>query len=241
MQAWMATPCRRVRRVLACAMGKRALVGRAVVLLLVAPLLLAGLASCNIVGPAIALAQGPPMTEALHTLDPARSVVVFVDNRDSVLPRGSLRLSIARRTERLLLDEAKLKQVIDASAIIEAASRESPDAPTDIATLGRAVKADAVVYVVVDTFALSPDGQTYLPSADVRVKVIDTSGQGSRAWPEDRAGHAMRVTMPASREVVPTSAAALTRAQDKLAEAIGVSVAKLFYEHETRSSLSETR
>jgi hypothetical protein len=203
--------------------------------------LLPCLASCNILGPAIVLVQGPPMTEAVHALDPERATVVFVDNRDSVLPRGSLRLSIARRTERLLLDDADLKQVIDASSIIGAASRESPDAPTDIATLGRSVKADVVVYVVVDTFSLSPDGETYQPVADVRVKVIDTSGAGSRPWPEDRAGHAMRVMGSASKGGVPTTAVALAKAQDALAESIGTAVAKLFFKHETRPSLSESR
>ncbi|HYF15128.1 MAG TPA: hypothetical protein VD971_08675 [Phycisphaerales bacterium] len=194
---------------------------------------LAPLASCNIVAPAYLLVHGPEKTPALHRLDENRPTVVFIDDRASVLPRRTLRSTIGRAAEQALMSDAGLKQVLDSQAVQAVAARDDSDRPTDIASIGAAVKAEVVVYAAVERFSLTPDGQTYQPFSIARVKVIDVVS-GKRRWPEDREGYTLQVILPQRSHDIPSGAAGVAKAQESLAEQLGVALAKLFYKHEAR-------
>ena len=199
------------------------------------------LASCNIIGPAYVLAAGPEKQKALFTLDRERPTVIFVDDRASVLPRRTLRQTVAKRIESELLGQKSLTTVIDSSTIAGVASRDPADSPTDIASLGKSVSAEVVIYVSLDRFAVSPDGQVYQPFADARVKVLDITKQQPRVWPQEREGYTASLIMPQGRNNLPATPAAAAAAQETLAAELGVTIARLFFTHESGSRASTKR
>lgn len=192
----------------------------------------ASLAACNIVGPVAMLAAGPPTTPAQYTLDRERTAVVFIDDRASVLPRRALRQTIAQQVQNNLLGQSLVKTVIDAKSIAALAARDPADKPSDITSLGKAVSADFVIYVSLDRFGISPDGQVFQPYADARVKVLDVNKEQPRVWPEDREGHSVSLILPQRRGDMPKTASALAEAQETLARILGDNVAQLFYKHD---------
>lgn len=199
------------------------------------------LGGCNIVGPAYVLIHGPEKTPAVYKLDEKKPTVVLVDDRASVLPRRSLRTTIASRASQELLNEKAVETVIDAKAIQALLMRDSPDRPTPIATLGRQVQAQQVIYVTMDRFGLSPDGATYQPFADARVKVITTDDGGERVWPTQPEGYALRVVLPIQRDELPSGAGVLVKAQEALADRVGVELSRLFFKYETGARARDTR
>jgi len=195
---------------------------------------------CNIVGPAYVLIHGPEKAQALHTLEKGRPTIVFVDDRASVLPRRSTRLGIAEAAQEALLAEGALVDVIDARNALATAARETPGDPMDIAAIGRGVQAEVVIYVAVDAFELSADGQSFLPSARARVKVLDvTKTEGARLWPAEREGHPIVLQLPVRTGELPRTPAEVAAAEAGLAQQLGVAVGRLFFDYEVRTPVSE--
>ena len=188
-------------------------------------------AGCNIVGPAFVLIHGPPKIAAQYKLDPEKKTVVFVDDRANIIPRRSTRLRIAAAAEQGLVENGVVKEVIRSQAIITAASLDSHANPRSIAQLGRDVGADVVIYATADFFGLSPDGATYQPTSQLRVKVIDAT-TGDRLWPEDQPqGFQLFVQMQVRADEMPTTTSGMQEREAKLAEWTGARLAELFYEH----------
>lgn len=199
------------------------------------------LAGCNIVGPAVVLVAGPDKTEAQHKLDPNRPTVIFVDDRSNIFRRRSLRLIVAESTQQFLLERAKLMQVLDARAAMAAAAREPSAEPMDLVSLGKSVGAEIVIYVSVDKFLLSPDGSTYAPEAQYRVKVLDVTKTAPRVWPEEREGVSLVASIPTRTEKPPVTTADVIKAEETLARRSGEIIARLFYTYETRERLQDHR
>lgn len=198
--------------------------------LLLAPLLTAP--ACNIVGPALYVAHGPDKVKALFELPKERTAVVFVDDRQSYLPRRTLRQVIADQATKDLLGAKVVTKMVEPRGVLAASTADQPGFPTDIITLGKSVGADLVVYVTVDGFSLSPDRQSYNPSARVRVKVVDGVDEKGRVWPEDLRGHPLDVIMGERAGAMPDSPATIIAAEDRLGAEVGQRVAELFYSHE---------
>jgi len=211
------------------------------VCILISMLLISTLGGCNIVAPALYLVKGLPKIPAQHKLDKERTTVVFIDDPTSALPRRTLRSSIAKRAEFELIQSKSLVNMVDANSIQAAATRDTSDQGTSIVRLGQSVKADIVIYVWVDSFGLTPDGATYQPFATARVKVIDVQAKSSRVWPESFEGHPVAVKPVVRANEVPKSAAAQSKAQDDLGAALGSTIARLFYDSESRESVTTLR
>jgi hypothetical protein len=192
------------------------------------------MAGCNIIGPAAVLASGPPKIDARHGLDKDRPTVIFVDDRASVLPRRSLRQTIAQATEAELLAQGVLTKVIDSRSMLAVASRDSAEQPSDIATLAKSVSAEIAIYISIDRFGITPDGQVVQPFADARVKVLDVTLPQPRVWPEDREGFSVQVLQPQGRSAPPSTPSAMMQTQDALATQLGRTTARLFFRHEAR-------
>jgi hypothetical protein len=197
-----------------------------------------GLSSCNYVGPAYLLIHGPEKTPAVFTLEKDRPTVIFVDDRSSVLPRRALRQQIGTAAQNVLLKERVLKNVIDTSAAMTAAAHESAGEPMDLISLAKAVQAEVVVYVTVDGYRLSADGQSYSPEARYHVKVIDITKPNPRVWPPEHEGYSMTVMMKPSSASPPKNAGEQSTALNALADRSGTAVAQLFYKHETREQIA---
>jgi len=196
------------------------------------------LSGCNYIGAAYVLVKGPEKTPAAHTLEKDRPTVIFVDDRANVLARRSLRTQIAKSAQDTLLKEGVLTNVIDTSAAMQVAQREAAGEPLAISELGKAVQAEVVVYVVVDSFTLSTDGQTFTPTAKAHVKVIDVTSR-ARTWPEKKEGHPVNVTLKLASGDVPKTTTQQLKALDALAEKTGVEIAEVFYDSLTHESIRQ--
>jgi len=198
----------------------------------------AGIAGCNIIGPAMVIIKGPPKVDAVHTLERDKPTVVFVDDRANHLPRRSMRQTIASTAGNTLLEEKVLTRVIEPRAVLAATTGEIAGEPMDLVTLGRNVLADVVIYATIDRYALSGDAQTFSPMVQLRVKVIDVTGEGGRVWPEDKMGHPVVVTLPQSASP-PATSAELQKTEEKLGQEVGRAIAELFFEHLARRPMNE--
>jgi len=194
----------------------------------IAPVL-AMTSGCNILGPALVLAHGPERVPAAHKLEPYRETTVMVDDPNTVLPRRTHRVVVAQTVEQVLLNKEALKVDMISSQYVQAAlNREEPGARKSIPDIGREVGAQVVIWVTFDSFMLSPDGQTYQPSAQARVKVIDVA-TGEPAWPEEREGYRLSIRAKERATDVPRTYSQLAQAERAFAEYCGKAVAELFY------------
>ncbi|MFZ4574317.1 MAG: hypothetical protein ACOYN0_07950 [Phycisphaerales bacterium] len=194
-------------------------------------------ASCNIVGPAYLLAKGPPKADAQYELPPERPVMVFVDDRLPVLGRRELRQMMAAAAQKGILDNKVSTNVIDYRAGVALADRETPGQPTDLVTLAQTAQCELIVYATVDAFSLSPDRQNMLPTARLRVKVLDATKDSPRVWPADAEGFPLLVQPMQRATPLPDKPSDELRAENAFAEQVGAAIAKLFYSHEIRESV----
>lgn len=204
----------------------------------------APLASCNILGPALVLVEGPPTNPAQFRLPKDRSTVIFIDDRNGRMGAMTMRRFVAESAEKAILRESLLDDgmLIGSRASFAAAQGDTASAPLDLRTIGRNAQAQTLIYATVDSYVLSPDSQNWMPMAQFRVKVLDvTKDDSPRLWPEERDGFTLTVQYPQTVRGVPQSAGELQAAQQAFAQYCGESLAKLFYEHERNARPMDTR
>lgn len=201
-------------------------------------------AGCNIVAPIGVLIHGPEKVDRQFTLPQDRSLVVFVDDRLSRLPRRPLRSTIADQITGKLLENKVSENIIESRAAEAAVQREKATEPMSVTEIGRSVKADMVLHVMIDSFSVMPDGVTFSPIARVFVRVTDTAAD-SRMWPPEDVnlppskrpkGYELTVQprIPASK--APTSSSEMAQAEIELAKYVGTAIAELFYDETVKDS-----
>lgn len=200
-------------------------------------------AGCNIVGPAVVLAKGPPKEDALYKLPEGRPTIVFVDDRDNRLPRRNLRTVMGETVQQALMKEGVVapENMIDCKAVQTIISRETASQPMDIVTIGRNAKAEVVVYILPIAFSLSADGQSYQPSAELFVKVLDVTKDEPRLWPDDPSGQRVTVSPQVRTADPPRTSAEVLQAEEVLARESGLDIAELFYKHLVGGGARESR
>ncbi len=197
---------------------------------------LACLPGCNVLGPIFLMVHGPEKQPRQYALDPKRSVVVFVDDRSNVLPRRSLRQMIGEAAQKQLIASGEVQNVIDCRGALAAAARDKFDQPQSIVDIARSVQAEILIYASIEQFTLSADGQSMSPEASVWVKVIDAVSE-KRLWPEDeKSGKRIAIHPQFEQGFVPKSQADVAKAENAVAERLGIAIAQLFYEHEQYQS-----
>jgi hypothetical protein len=201
--------------------------------LLMAVMVLGGgwLGGCNIAGPALLIAHGPEKTKRVHTLDPEKVTVMFIDDRQNRVPRRAMRVAMTAEAERTLLSNKVVKDMVAGQSALVAAGNDRSGRPAPIAEIGRAVEAQTVIYATIDEFTLSPDGQTYAPTVRMRVMVVDVESN-TRVWPADPTGHPVFVRPKVTSRDMPTSIAGRFQAEEDLATLAGLYLANLFFDHE---------
>lgn len=202
---------------------------------LVTGLLLAGATwagGCNIVGPAVFFVAGPEKIPAAYTLPKDKTAVVFVDDRTNRVPSRATREIIGKTAEDLLLENGAVADMVQSRRVQTVIARERFGKPMGIAEVGRALGAKVVIYCWIDEFKLSEDGQSLLPVAAVRVKVIDAETK-ERLFPgaDDPTGwHVVRVNPPPQQGGLGSTLAERNKAEQDLARWVGRSLAGVFYE-----------
>ncbi|MBM4098387.1 MAG: hypothetical protein FJ260_00270 [Planctomycetes bacterium] len=211
-------------------------VARAIALLASAALLAAP--GCNMAVPALYVAQGPPKRPAMYTLPADKKVVVFVDDRQNVISRLQLRAALGDdvsnefRRLKLVSDVVSGRELISYVRRVETSAKR-----VSIEELGDAVKADIVVYVEMESFALSPDGATPKPVASAYVKVVDVKGK-ERLFPPlggDPKGQPVASELDSQMPDAFRTSAQRRRMEDMLEKKLADDIAKLFYEYEPKN------
>lgn len=189
--------------------------------------------ACNIITPAAYIIEGPASNDAQYTL-PDRKVVVFVDDRKSVLSRTQLRTSIGDKVASDLLAKKLVPDAIASREAVAVARREeSVGKPLSTAEIGEKVGADVVIYVRMLSFELSEPGNNPRPNAVALVRVIDAANR-ARLFPSDAEapGAEVRSTMNEVSMDLYNSSSGRRTIEDLLATNLGDRIAKLFYKHE---------
>jgi hypothetical protein len=193
---------------------------------------------CNIVGPAFLLVHGPEKIPQAYDLPKERPTVIFLDDRAGHITRSTTRDRVTAAAEAALLKADVLDRLLDSRAAAAFVANEPRGDLKSISEVGRAVDAEVVVYVTPEMFAMSADGQTFAPTARLRVKVIDATAD-ARMWPEEREGYVFDVTAATRQGTAPTDSAALREAEDRFADLVGLRIAQLFYKHEVETVADE--
>lgn len=189
---------------------------------------------CNIVGPAFLLVHGPEKIPQVYDLPKERPTVIFLDDRAGHITRAPTRDRVTAAAEAALLKADAVERLLDSRAAAAFVANEPRGDLKSISEVGRAVNAEVVVYVTPELFTMSADGQTFAPTARLRVKVIDAVAD-TRLWPEEREGYVFDVTAATRQGTAPTDAADLREAEDRFADLIGLRLAQLFYKHEVET------
>ena len=192
---------------------------------------------CNIVGPAMWLASDD-RTPPVYELDPKKTTVVIIDDRNSVLPSRTARKRLADTAEKSLLASKVLTAELISSESVEAIMQADRfSRPKSVTALGRAVGAEQVIWVTVDQFTLSKDNTQFSPIATARVKVIDATND-ARLFPpgEESEGYQLDASVRTRTTEIPRSQADRQQAQLDLCERIGLRVAEMFYKSKPREA-----
>jgi hypothetical protein len=194
---------------------------------------------CNIVAPVAAVLAGPPKRDAQFKL-PKRKTVVFVDDRQGVIPLRSrqMRREIGRTVTDVLNTKDNLLPglMIDAGdAIAFADSRDRGDGLLPLGVIGQEVGAEVLIAVRVDIFSLQPAG-TPQPTAQASVWILDITNRTRLFPPPESNQPATVVTASLLIGDGMSQASESQRVQIffELASQLGREVAKLFYRHEIK-------
>lgn len=207
-------------------------------LLLLAPLMLE-LGGCNIVSAVSFVARPEPKTEALYTLDDVPTVV-FIDDRRNRISPTRLRRTIAEEATTMLMEEEAVSEgnmIAARDAIRVSSKHDRAGKLLSVHAIGEAVGATQIIYVNVDEFALTRDGQTPEPQAMCRVRVINVPTE-TRVFPAPGTEggytyHQLKVDIPNVDPHGFHTISTRNDLNDRLAMVTGDRIAKLFYTHLT--------
>ncbi len=197
------------------------------------------LGACNLAAPAAYALFGPGKVPAEFDLAQSRTVV-FVDDRQNVLPRTALRAMVGEKVSQDLMTLKLIPAAVrPAEAIAATRQREDGGKPLSIAAIGRELECQQVIYVHVTGFNLMGDGLSEgigagaTPTAKASVKVIDVvNNQRTYPFGDANAGREIIASLrEVDREELRTSARRRA-VEDRLAMELGDRIGKLFYEHE---------
>jgi hypothetical protein len=188
------------------------------------------LSSCNIAAGVSYIITPDPAKEAMYTLQDVRTVV-FVDDRRNTMHPSRLRLVIADRVTTDLLTKKIISTIVSPKDIFRvSATNDRYNEPLPIAALGKAVEADVVIYVEMDSFGLTNDGQTANPTATCSLRVISVV-ESKRLFPTEQASYFVRANLKKVKPHRIASNSEIRKLAEELAEELGDAIAKVFYDH----------
>ena len=188
------------------------------------------MSSCNIAAGVSYIISSDPEQKAKYTLEDVRTVV-FVDDQRNVMHPSRLRLVIADKITEELLALKLVTTIVSPKDIMRAsASNDKYNQPLPIAELGKLVDAEVVIYVEMESFGLTNDGQTANPVASCSIRVIN-SVENKRLFPIDKAADYVSANLKRVNPHRVTSDSENRKLAAELAVELGDSIAKVFYDH----------
>ena len=201
--------------------------------------LMSVLSSCNIVAPVAMIIEGPPSVDPQFKLDKDRPTLILVDDTLNILPRRRLRNEMSKKAQDMLLAKGTLKKVIDAEAAYAVVAGDREGKATSLIEIARAVGAEVIVSVTVDSFGVTSPDNEMVYECGFRVRVLDVGrAPQPRVWPPaeiaEGAACTARLRLPAGRKI--DTNAEWSAAQNSLAEQTGKAIAQVFQKHERSQS-----
>lgn len=191
------------------------------------------LGGCNLVSPIAYILAPEPKIEALYALED-RPTVVFIDDRENRVSPIALRRVIADRlSQELMMRKVVTKTISPRDAEVAARQRDRYDNMLSIDAIGRAVGAEQVIYIEMQNFQQRTDRYTLKPWAKCKVRVIDVTNR-VRLFPSAESGeiaHPVQVQMGEMRPEQYNSRATRNQIAQALANEIGTTISRLFYEY----------
>jgi len=200
----------------------------------------APLSGCNILGPVFFFVAGPPKYEAEFVLPKDKSTVIFVDDPRSQIPRRALRVTMIETAEKQFLDKGLVQDLIGGQSALHVAQSDRTGGQMSVAEIGRAVGADLVVWVTVDSFVRADVNTNNEPTITFRVRVVDAA-DNQILWPDSPEGRNMSVRLTSRIGSVANESGARSTLELKLARNAGVAISQLFYKHLTTVHAAEDR
>jgi hypothetical protein len=171
-----------------------------------------------------------PEQKAMFTLQDVRTVV-FVDDRRNTMHPSRLKLVIASRVTTDLLTKKIVATLVSPKDVFRvSAANDRYNEPLPIAELGKSVEADVVIYVEMESFGLTNDGQIANPVASCSLRVISVV-ENKRLFPTDQAVYFVNANLKRVKPHRIASNSEIRKLAEELAEELGDSIAKVFYDH----------
>lgn len=197
------------------------------------------LGGCNILTAASFVVRPEPEVEAKYDLED-RPTVVFIDDRRNRISPTRLRRVIAEEATTVLMEKEVVSEhnMIPARDAIRVSSKHDRAGKLlSVHAIGEAVGAEQIIYVNVDEFALTRDGQTPEPKAICRVRVICVENE-ERLFPTSTAPgdydyYQLVVDLPNVDPHGFHTISTRNDLNDRLAITTGDDIAKLFFTHMT--------
>lgn len=214
--------------------------GASILALLSAAIL--ALPGCNIVG-FFAGAAMPTKVPARYQLDPARPALVLVDDPRQQLGGPAMTAAVAGRIGFELTERRAAGPIVEQRRLADLASVDPQTfARMPLDAVGRAVGAGLVIHVVIEATEVGPEPGIIQPAALVWVRVIDaehrrrlfpplddSAAGGTRAQQDRGLSMTIKLRGFTTDDGDPAKRSALAQ---RLADKIGLEVARLFYEYE---------
>ncbi|HOJ76282.1 MAG TPA: hypothetical protein PLQ89_18385 [Phycisphaerae bacterium] len=172
---------------------------------------------------------------AEYKLPPGPVMVLVDDDRDLIRPTTA-REALVDELAKQLKENAQIEQVTTNEELARLRRDDPSFERRGVRELGRAAKADTVIWLTTTEFSLNSDLEMVMSPArfTVAVRVINAKAETAdevRLWPTEREGRLVQVQI-SPHEI--RQCKDLKEAHQKIAAAMAVEVAKLFYEQKIR-------
>lgn len=209
--------------------------------ILLLTLMLAASTGCELMG-VVAKSLEDRSKPPVFTL-PVKPTLIIVEDPGGYLLDSQLPLAAAARASAELAAAQVVSSVVDPKAVVDLARERGPQfASMPVDRVGKAVGAEQVVHVHVQSSSVGSEPGVMRPAAVVLVRVIDVVGRSrifppsaARAAEPDRQGTvgAYALTVSLRLRVSATEPGrAMETLRRALADRIGLEVARLFFKHE---------
>ncbi len=159
-----------------------------------------------------------------------KTVLVWVDDAYGNSVNHLLRRALSQAVNETLVSHEAVGEVVGYAAIASLRQRYPDTTELTIQQLGRELKADEVLYILIDDFDLHHDaaGGFYRPHVSGAAKVIEVA-QGQHVWPETVTYRSFSFT---GKLLQADDATFEDKLVSELAEQIAATLGPCFYEHE---------
>jgi hypothetical protein len=166
--------------------------------------------------------------EAKFKLPPEKTVLVFPDDMTKPVNYPPVKRALAQKLNELLMEKKLAAAVVEHDKLMDLRKAQPDFNRLSVATVGRRLGADLVIYVDIEEFSLkeTPMGTLWRGRFEGKVRVVDV--KKGRLWPDESAGYPVRVTEPTTENTSETYGAELSR---KLARRLAGEICDLFTSH----------